>query len=180
MTAVYVSIGSNIDREKHIIAALDALSASFGELSISPVYESESVGFSGEPFLNLAVGFETTLSLADLSLLLRSIEHANGRQRGEARFSARTLDIDILTWGTACGVLDGIRLPREEILQNAFVLLPMAELAPDAVHPESGKSYATLWSEYDQSRQKLWRVPFCWRNIQLGQDAITPQDVANE
>lgn len=180
MTMVYVSVGSNIDREKHIIAALDALSAAFGTLLMSSVYESESVGFDGAPFFNLAVGFETVLSVAELAALLRSIEHANGRQRGEARFSARTLDIDILTWGNACGVQDGIRLPREEIVQNAFVLLPMAELAPDIKHPENGKTYATLWDEYDKSRQKLWRIPFCWRNARVGQNAGMQQGVVNE
>ncbi len=168
MAEVYVSIGSNIDREKNITAALNALAALFGELLVSSVYESESVGFSGEPFFNLAARFHTSLSVAELSSALRAIEHDNGRRRDEPRFSARTLDIDILTWGECCGVVDGIRLPREEIVQNAFVLLPMAELVPDKVHPETGKTYRELWQLYDQSQQNLWRVDFFWRDTLLG------------
>lgn len=168
MVRVYVSIGSNIDREKHIAAALAALEDIFGEVSISSVYESEAVGFAGEPFLNLAACFTTDLTVGKLSAVLRQIEHDNGRQRGEARFSARTLDIDILTWGEACGVVDGVRLPREEIVLNAFVLLPMAELAPAGIHPETRKTYATLWDEYDKDSQKLWRVDFTWKGAIAG------------
>ena len=69
---VYISIGSNVDRERYVRAALDALSAWFGELIISPVYDSEAVGFDGSPFLNLVVGVDTSLS--------RSEEHTSELQ----------------------------------------------------------------------------------------------------
>jgi 2-amino-4-hydroxy-6-hydroxymethyldihydropteridine diphosphokinase len=163
MPRVYLSLGSNIEREQRIEACLDALVAHFGVLDVSSVYESDAVGFIGDRFFNLAVGLDTGLSVAELTVLLRDIEYANGRRRGETRFSGRTLDIDILTWGDACGVVDGIKLPREEILQNAFVLLPMAELAPDTLHPQVGKSYRDLWDAYDQASQRIWSVAFLWR-----------------
>jgi len=159
---VYLSIGSNIDREHYVCAALDALADRFGELSISSVYESEAVGFDGEPFLNLVVGIETALPVAQLSRELKQIEADNGRRRHVARFSPRTLDLDILTYGDCAGCIDGVELPRGEILKNAFVLQPLAEVAPADIHPVAGQNYAALWRAY-RSDQKLWVVPFSWR-----------------
>jgi 2-amino-4-hydroxy-6-hydroxymethyldihydropteridine diphosphokinase len=160
---VYVSLGSNIHRYRHITASLEALQQHFGALAISPVYESVSVGFDGSNFLNLVVGFDTALSVGDLSNCLRGIEHDNGRRRDGPRYSPRTLDIDILTYADLAGVIDGIELPREEISQNAFVLLPLAELAGEDIHPLFKQSYQHMWDDYDQASQRLWRVDFSWR-----------------
>ena len=167
MARVYVSIGSNIDQQDHIRNCLDALSEHFGELALSSIYESEAVGFEGDNFYNLVAGFSTGLSVGDLSRLLRSIESDNGRKRTGPKFSARTLDIDILTYDDLVGIEDGVELPREEILQNAFVLLPLAELAPAEIHPATGRTYAELWPAYDQSRQKLWKVDFTWQGREV-------------
>ncbi len=159
---VHISIGSNIEREHHITAALDALALKFGDLDISTVYESEAVGFDGEHFLNLVVGIQATYSVAELSRIFKKIEADNGRRRGQPRFSARTLDLDILTYGDCTGNVEGVQLPRGEILKNAFVLKPLAEIAPEAVHPVAGKTYRQLWQAYDRD-QKLWPVPFSWQ-----------------
>jgi len=164
---VLLSIGSNIDRERHIAAALDTLDSRFANARFSSVYESEAVGFEGDSFYNLVVAIDTDLSVAALGHCLREIENANGRLRDGPRFSARTLDIDILTYDALAGVVDGVRLPRPEILHNAFVLLPLAQLAPDDIHPETGLSYSQLWQAYDQSRQKIWPVDFVWRGQQI-------------
>lgn len=166
MNTVYVSIGSNIDRERHITQALDALAEQFGALGLSSIYESEAVGFDGDAFYNLVARFETSLSVGELSQALREIEAANGRSRAGAKFSSRTLDIDILTYGTLTGDIDGVNLPRAEILQNAFVLLPLAELAPQVAHPVTGQVYSALWAAYDRN-QKLWPVDFRWREQQI-------------
>ncbi len=162
MVRVYLSLGSNIDREQHLRAAYRALHAAYGELIVSSVYESEAVGFSGDHFFNLVVGINTDKPLTVLAAELRAIEEANGRQRSGPKFSARTLDIDVLNYGDAVGLIGGIQLPRDEVLKNAFVLQPLAEIAGGERHPETGLSYAEHWAAYDKARQKLWVVPFSW------------------
>ncbi|KAF0810628.1 7,8-dihydro-6-hydroxymethylpterin-pyrophosphokinase [Alcanivorax sp. S71-1-4] len=161
-TRVYLSLGSNIDREHNIRAGLDALAAQFGDVHLSPVYESEAVGFDGEPFLNLVARIDTGLPLGELAGLLRDIEAAHGRVRGDKKFASRTLDIDVLTYGDLTGLVDGVELPRDEILKHAFVLRPLADLAPQARHPVLGETYAALLARLDMSAQKLWQVPFRW------------------
>ncbi|MFS1525894.1 2-amino-4-hydroxy-6-hydroxymethyldihydropteridine diphosphokinase [Microbulbifer sp. 2304DJ12-6] len=162
MAQVYLSLGSNVNRAQHIHAALDALAGQFGELQVSRVFESEAVGFQGDNFYNLVVGLRTNLPVGQLALCLRGIEDANGRLRAGPRFSARTLDIDILTYDNLTGTVDGVKLPRGEIVKNAFVLQPLAEIAPQTVHPIEEKTFRQLWSEYDQASQKLWPVAFTW------------------
>lgn len=163
MTVIYLSLGSNVDRHKHITAALDALAILFGELQISSVYESKSVGFDGSNFFNLVVGADTRLSIAELSENLKRIEDDNGRKRIGPKFSPRTLDIDILTYGDFVGVEAGVELPRAEITKNAFVLLPLAEIAPQLLHPQLQKSYHQLWAEYNHASQALWSIDFEWQ-----------------
>ena len=155
---VYLSLGSNIDREANIRSGLGALTARFPGMRLSPVYESEAVGFDGEAFLNLVAAIETDLSVGQLADLLREIEAAHGRVRGEKKFASRTLDIDILTYGDRTGVIDGVELPRDEILKHAFVLKPLADLAPDDRHPQTGRTYADIWRDFDKGKQSLWQV----------------------
>lgn len=167
LTDVTLSLGSNIDRYRHISGALDALAESFGELLCSPVYESESVGFDGSPFLNSVVLVRTRMPLAEIVPLLKRIEDEHGRNRSGPKFSPRTLDIDVLTYGEVVGELDGVELPRAETAKNAFVLKPMADILPDTQMPGSDLSYAQLWAAYPKDQQKLWPVPFEWRGQAL-------------
>ncbi len=164
MARVYISIGSNIEREKHVLSALDALQEWFGDLVLSPVYESEAVGFVGESFLNLVVGVDTALSVGELSVRFKQLEADNGRRRGidVPKFSGRTLDLDILTYDDQVGQLDGVELPRGEILKNAFVLKPLADIAPEERHPVCDKTYLQLWQSYDRN-QRLWPIDFTWQ-----------------
>mgnify|MGYP000155922818 CR=1 FL=1 len=172
MAQVFLGLGSNIERERHITAALDRLATSFGELQLSSVYESEAIGFEGDAFLNLVVRIETSLGVGALSALLKTIEDDNGRCRQGPRFSGRTLDIDILTYGDLVGVFEGVTLPRDEITHNAFVLQPLAEIAPSELHPQLRQSYAQLWADYDKSAQRLWPVDFCWRQRQVSRASV--------
>jgi 2-amino-4-hydroxy-6-hydroxymethyldihydropteridine diphosphokinase len=160
---VYLGVGSNIERERSIVAGLDALLAGFGELTVSSVYDSAAIGFDGQPFLNLVVALDTDVPLGKLARDLRHIEMEHGRPVNASRFSSRQLDIDILTYANQVGTLDGVQLPRGEILQNAFVLCPLAELAPAELHPQAGKTYDDLWHAFDQRSQPLHKVDFQWR-----------------
>jgi 2-amino-4-hydroxy-6-hydroxymethyldihydropteridine diphosphokinase len=158
MPRCWLSIGSNQDREASIRGAVADLAATFGPLVLSRVYESPAEGFAGEPFLNLVAGIETDLGVADIDRTLRRIEDAHGRVRGQDRFAPRTLDIDILTYGDLIGTPDGRELPRDEILRYAFVLGPLAEVAPQEVHPGTGLTYRVLWSCFDRPGQTLTPV----------------------
>lgn len=162
MTAVYLGLGSNKNPQFYLGRALTALQESFGELRISPVYESESVGFKGSNFFNLVVMLDTSLSIKHLLEQLRAIENANDRDRSALKFSSRTLDIDILLYGDQVGDFDGVVLPRQEILDNAFVLLPLCDLAPELIHPVKQQSMAALWSQYDKSQQRIWCAELTW------------------
>ncbi|MDG2502778.1 MAG: 2-amino-4-hydroxy-6-hydroxymethyldihydropteridine diphosphokinase [Porticoccaceae bacterium] len=167
MALIYLSLGSNIERQRRINAALDALADCFGELTVSSVYESESVGFAGDSFYNLVVGINTEMPVGEVSKVLKAIEDENGRDRSAPKFGARTLDIDILTVDDLDAEIDGIKLPRDEVLKNAFVLLPLAEIAPDSNHPVTGQTYAHHWAAYNKNKQKLWPVTFIWREKDL-------------
>lgn len=148
MTRVYLSLGSNIDRERNICSAVAALRRQYGPLEVSSVYETEAVGFRGDAFYNLVLGFDTDQSPTTVTQVLREIENGHGRVRGGEKFAARTLDIDLLTWGDEVLRGQGLNVPRDEILKYAFVLGPLAELAPDRTHPELGRSFAALWAEF--------------------------------
>lgn len=148
---VYVSIGSNIDRDRHVRAALEALDAHYGAVQRSTVYETAAVGFEGDEFYNLVVGFDTEEPPAEVAAQLRAIEDANGRVREGARFSARTLDLDLLLYDDLVLDQGRLQLPRGEITKYAFVLRPLAEIAGERRHPLSGKSFAELWAEFPQS-----------------------------
>ncbi len=150
----WLSIGSNLDREQSIRGAIQDLRATYGELTLSPVYESVAVGFSGAPFLNLVAGIDTDEPVEAINARLRAIEDAHGRVRGPDKFAPRTLDIDLLTWGDAVGRIDSYELPRDEILKYAFVLGPLADVAPRARHPLDGRRYADLWRDLGERMQR--------------------------
>ena len=155
MPRCWLSIGSNQDRETSIRGAVTDLRSAFGALVLSKVYESPAEGFAGAPFLNLVAGIETDRSVAEIDRILRGIEDTHGRIRGPNKFAPRTLDIDLLTYGDMVGTLDGRELPRDEILRYAFVLGPLAEVAPDEALPGTGRTYRELWIGYQPAGAPL-------------------------
>lgn len=139
--------------------ALIALKPHFNDLVHSSVFESEAVGFAGNNFYNSVVGATTDMPLANVCSLLKQIEHNNGRTANDKKFSPRTLDLDLLFYDDV--ICDSpAQLPRDEITKNAFVLQPLAEVAPHFYHPVAQQTIAELWREYNNPQQKLWKVEF--------------------
>ncbi len=157
MTRGYISIGSNIDKDKHVLASLLALEQAFGKLTVSSIYESEPVGFTGDTFYNLVVEFDSDLDVKAVAKQLRQIELDNGRTRDSQKFSARTLDLDLILYGDLIFNDGRLQIPRDEIEHYAFVLEPLAEIAPDLKHPVSQLSYAELWDKFDKTDLKQKR-----------------------
>lgn len=144
MARVYVSVGSNIKKEKNIPSSLKALQEYFGPLEISNIYETKSVGFEGDDFYNLVVGFDSNESPLEISQKLKEIETNHDRMRGKEQFESRTLDLDQLLYGDLVMQMDGVNVPHPDILRYNFVLKPLAELAGDLIHPEENKTISTL------------------------------------
>lgn len=160
MAKIYISIGSNIDAEKNIRLAIHALEKHYGKLILSSVYESEAVGFDGDNFLNLVAGVKTDEDVHTVVATLREIEDENGRDRSGPRFSPRTVDLDLLLYDDLILNEDGLDIPRDEITKNAFVLLPLDEIASQLIHPISGKTICDHWLNFDKDSQKLWPIDF--------------------
>ena len=98
MATIYISLGSNINREQNTREGIEALKQAFGELNLSSVYESEAVGFDGDAFYNMVISCEVDTPVHDTNQILRDIEDVNGRDRGSPKFSSRTLDLDLLLY----------------------------------------------------------------------------------
>jgi len=162
VTRVYVGVGSNIGREENIRNGVMALKRKFGDLIVSSVYESRAYGFEGDNFYNLVVYFDTDLPLEEIAGGLREIEYAFGRKRHERKFVSRTLDLDLLMYGDLIRHDAEFDLPRRDITRYAFTLWPLAEVAGEVRHPESGKSFTRLRQEFAENDQKPWKTDFRW------------------
>lgn len=160
MSRVLLGVGSNLEREHHFATGLDLLAEEFQLLRASRVYESEALGFDGPAFFNFVVELEVSAPLDVLARYLRQLEFRLGRPRDATRFSSRTLDLDILTFDALVGTHHGIELPRGEILENAYVLAPLADLVPDQQHPATGETYGALWERLGPSMQPVSAVAF--------------------
>jgi len=165
MAHVYISLGSNVNREHYVVQGLNALEMEFGQLSLSSLFESESIGFDGAPFYNMVIGIVTEQSIETVTAVLRKIEYAHGRTVNAKKFSPRTLDLDLLLFDNLI-LSTPVQIPRDEITTNAFVLWPLAELAPDRKHPIQQLTYQDLWQAYNKDSQQLRKVPLHWQSIQ--------------
>jgi 2-amino-4-hydroxy-6-hydroxymethyldihydropteridine diphosphokinase len=158
MAKAYLSLGSNLDPEANLRSGIAALRERFGSVVLSPVYRTRAVGFDGAEFLNAAAIIDTDLDPHALNAWLHAVEDAHGRDRSGPRFGDRTLDIDIVLFDDR--VLEGLgnlRIPRPE-LRHAFVLKPLADVAPDVCEPLSGKSLAQLWAAHPDRDHALETV----------------------
>ena len=169
LTQVYLGLGSNIERESHLCAGLEALATFLVDIRCSAVFESQPVGIKSGPFFNFVVSAYTDLPLMELDRRLKFIEADNGRYAPDRK--GLPLDIDVLLYGDLVGNFDGLILPRAEILRNAFVLWPLSLLVPERLHPGEQRSFAELW-QTAQIDQQLWPVAFQWRDAELTPAAL--------
>ena len=158
MATVYLGLGSNIDPEANLKVAISELKGRYGELHLSPVYRSAAVGFEGPDFLNLVAGLESDDTPVDIHAEIERIHDLAGRVRGSERYSSRSLDIDLLLAGNLVTAGPPIRLPRTDVLEYAFVLKPLVDIAPDVRHPETGRTFLEHWQGFDQDSQPLTEV----------------------
>ena len=156
LVRIYIGIGTNVDRRYHIKRGLHGLNRKFRNVRRSPIYENKAVGFTGDNFYNFVVGCDTHMGLKRVISVLRQIENENGRDRSQPRFSNRNLDLDLLLYGDLVLDTGSLQLPRPDIEQYAYVLCPLADIAGELRHPVSGKTYAEMWSEFNQPDQELW------------------------
>jgi len=145
MSVAWLGLGSNVDAESHIRAGIGELQKDFNRVALSPVYSSTAVGFEGDDFINLVARVETEMQPLELREYLRELEDRYGRKRGVAKFSDRTLDIDILLYDDLVLLSPVLEIPRAEILKFAHVLKPLADLDPDLIHPVELRSMAQIW-----------------------------------
>ena len=155
--SAYLSLGSNLDPERHLRAAAAALCERFGNVVFSSVLRTPAVGFDGPDFLNAAAIVRADLDVYALDAWLHELEAMQGRARSAERYASRTLDIDIVFYDEivlAATPGSHLQLPRPE-LQHAFVLQPLAQIAADFRDPVSGRTLAQLWAAHPQHATPL-------------------------
>jgi 2-amino-4-hydroxy-6-hydroxymethyldihydropteridine diphosphokinase len=156
--AVYVAAGSNVAPEGNLTRAMAALAREFPGVRFSPAYRNRAVGFEGADFINLVAGFETSLPLHEVLGRLHAIEAECGRTRDAPRWAPRSMDLDVLLYGDLVCEEPGLKLPRPDLLKRAYMLGPLAELAPEVMHPTAGLSVGELWRRFDREAHPLERL----------------------
>ena len=158
MPQVYVAAGSNVAPAEHMALAACELKRAFADVRFSPWYQNRPAGFEGSDFINLVAAFSTELSVDELLVMLRAIEGACGRPREAPRWAPRTMDLDVLLYGDLVCRRPDLTLPRPDLLVRAYMLGPLADLAPDLKHPGTGETIRELWRKFDKSSHPLTRV----------------------
>jgi len=156
--AVYVAAGSNVAPERNLERAVEELEREFPGARFSPWYRNRAVGFTGDDFINLVAGFDTTLPVHAVLARLHAIESRCGRPRDAPRWAPRSMDLDVLLYGDLVCDEPGLKLPRPDLLRRAYVLGPLAQLAPGVLHPTAGATIGELWQRFDQSAHPLEQV----------------------
>jgi 2-amino-4-hydroxy-6-hydroxymethyldihydropteridine diphosphokinase len=159
MPEVFIAAGSNIEPAAQLRRALDALGRHYGALKVSPAYRNKAVGFEGEDFINLVVAFDTSESPATVRAQLQKVEAACGRPADAPKWAPRRMDLDMLLYGEWVSDEPGLVLPRPDLLRRAYMLKPMADIAPDVNHPILGKSMRELWQAFEARGHQLVPVP---------------------
>jgi 2-amino-4-hydroxy-6-hydroxymethyldihydropteridine diphosphokinase len=157
-TPVYVAAGSNVAPRENLRRALDVLDRHFATLTVSRAYANAAVGFEGDDFINLVVGFRTRLTVREVIERLHEAEAACGREREAPKWAPRTMDLDILLYGDAVCTEPGLTLPRPDLLRRPYMLGPAAEIAPAVVHPLEHRTLGELWRDMQATQSHEMRA----------------------
>jgi 2-amino-4-hydroxy-6-hydroxymethyldihydropteridine diphosphokinase len=155
---VYVAAGSNVEPQRHMSQAVAELERAFAGVRFSSWYRNRALGFDGEDFINLVAGFATTLPVRAVLERLHAIEERCGRPRDAPRWAPRSMDLDVLLYGELVCEEPGLKLPRPDLVKRAYMLGPLAELAPAVVHPTAKLTVAELWRRFDRDAHPLERL----------------------
>ena len=158
MPEVYVAAGSNVEPERHMQQAVIELAAAFPGARFSSWYRNRAVGFDGDDFINLVAGFGTALPVDAVLERLHAIEGRCGRGRDAPRWAPRSMDLDVLLYGDLVCESPGLKLPRPDLVKRAYMLGPLAEIAPQVVHPTAGLTIGELWHRFDRGAHPLERL----------------------
>lgn len=149
MPEVFVAAGSNIEPLRRLKAALAGLERTYAPLTISPAYQNKAVGFEGDDFVNLVVGFSTKDSLERVRARLQEIETDCGRPRDAPKWAPRSMDLDILLYGNESISEPGLVVPRPDLVKRPYMLKPMSDIAPDVMHPTAKRTMRELWAAFE-------------------------------
>jgi 2-amino-4-hydroxy-6-hydroxymethyldihydropteridine diphosphokinase len=157
MTDVFVAAGSNIEPIKNLKLALVELERSEGSLRVSPAYRNKAVGFEGDDFVNLVVGFNTKDSLEQVRSRLQQIEADCGRPLDAPKWAPRSMDLDILLFGDevrsepgpSTSLRTGLVLPRPDLVKRPYMLKPICDIAPNLKHPTLHRTMRELWEAFE-------------------------------
>lgn len=158
MVEVFVAAGSNVEPEKYLSRALEALERRFAPLKVSPAYRNQAVGFEGADFINLVVGFHSDLPVEAVRDQLQQIEALCDRPRQAPQWGPRTMDLDILLYGDRVSDQPGLVLPRPDLLRRDYMLRPLAAIAPGLRHPTAQRTMRELWEAFDAGAHSLQEV----------------------
>ncbi|HEX4024301.1 MAG TPA: 2-amino-4-hydroxy-6-hydroxymethyldihydropteridine diphosphokinase [Steroidobacteraceae bacterium] len=157
MNAVFVAMGSNIDPGARLQQAARALKQRFPGPRFSACYRNSAFGFEGADFLNAVAGFDTALPIGELLTVLRGIETQCGRGRADPKWGPRAIDLDLLLYGQAVEQGSDYTVPRPDLTRRAYMLGPLAELAPQWRYPPAGPTIAELWERFPRGEHALHR-----------------------
>lgn len=158
MTRAFIAAGSNVEPERNMALASQELQRAFPGARFSPWYRNDALGFAGADFINCVAQIDTDLPVRELRARLQAIEEQCGRPRNAPRWAPRCMDLDILLYGDLICEEPQLKLPRPDLLKRAYMLGPLADLAPQTMHPTAGATIGELWSQFDRSAHPLTRI----------------------
>ena len=152
---VFVAAGSNVEPERNLERACADIAHTWPDALFSRAYRNVAVGFEGPDFINLVVGFSAAQPLHSVIERLRGIETNCGRPRYAPKWASRTMDLDVLLYGDLVEKTTDYTLPRPDLLKRPYMLGPLAEIAPDVVHPTEHRTIAELWKQFDRNGHEM-------------------------